>query len=65
MENSKTRDAAIALVTEFFGSEEKAALWFATPNPGLGGIRPDDYIEIGGAHRLLQWIQNALDDNKR
>ncbi len=54
---------AINLVSSFFKDPHKTALWFKVPNPQLGNIAPRDLIRIGRAHRLLQFIQDALSEN--
>lgn len=54
------------LVLEFFnGDEAKTKLWFETPNPLLGDIAPNFMIEVGRSAKLLKFILNLLDENKR
>lgn len=53
------------LVAEFFKDEpHKVDLWFRTPNPSFGGIKPNELIELGRAWKLLQFIENALAANR-
>ncbi len=49
----------------FNGDTAKTWLWFKTTNPGLGGCSPLDMIKVGRVERLKQFIDNALDENKR
>jgi hypothetical protein len=53
------------LVLEFFqGDEKKAALWFRSPNPLLGGIVPEKMLVLGREGRLLRFVQDQLADNE-
>lgn len=57
---------AINLVAGFFkNNQDKTMLWFAMPNPLLGGISPRDMIRIGRFKKLLNFIQTALNENQR
>lgn len=56
---------AINLVGSFFKDSEKTLLWFQVPNPLLGGMSPRDMIRIGRFKKLLNFIQTALEENKR
>ena len=56
---------AINLVGEFFGNESQTILWFQTPNPMLGSISPKEMIKRGRFRKLLQFIQTALEENKK
>jgi uncharacterized protein (DUF2384 family) len=56
---------ALNLVANFFKDEQKTILWFNTPNPLLGNMTPRDMIRIGRFKKLLNFIQTALDENKR
>lgn len=42
--------------------EDKASLWFATANPLLGGVSPQDMLNEGRAVRLRHFIRQALDN---
>jgi hypothetical protein len=55
----------VTLVMEFFHSGEKTQLWFLTPNPQLGSIAPIDMIKMGRERKLLNFVQTALEENKR
>lgn len=58
-------DECYRLVEEFFhGDVEKTKLWFETPNYLLGYVRPSEMIILGRAERLLQMIQNQLEENQ-
>lgn len=53
-----------SLVAEFFdGDAQKTAMWFKTPNPMLGGIKPRDMIRLGRYNKLLNFIIEARDSN--
>ena len=53
------------LILKFFESEpEKALLWWAAPNPMLGGIVPLEMIKIGRADKLLKFIKGQLEENE-
>jgi hypothetical protein len=56
---------AINLVGEFFEDESRTILWFQTPNPLLGNITPKEMIMRGRFRKLLQFIQTALEENKK
>ena len=54
------------MVAEFFeGDAKKTALWFAQPNPLLGYVPPRDMIRFGRYRKLLRFVFNTLDENKR
>jgi uncharacterized protein (DUF2384 family) len=56
---------ALNLVAQFFRDEQKAVLWFKTPNPLLGDIAPRDMIRIGRFKKLRQFILQALSENQK
>jgi len=56
---------ALNLVAEYFDDAEKTMLWFEISNPLLGGISPKDMIKLGRFKKLRDFIQIALDENKR
>jgi hypothetical protein len=43
----------------------KVQLWLNTPNPLVGGIKPNDMIANGRENRLLQFIDAMLAENIR
>lgn len=48
-------------VTRFFGGDkEKAQLWFFTPNPLLGNIKPFSMLLIGRSEKLREFIKNQM-----
>ena len=49
----------------FNGDTNKTWSWFKAPNPNFGGYSPLDMIKIGRVERLKQFIDNAIDENKR
>jgi len=56
---------ALNLVAGFFQDTGKTIIWFAMPNPLLGGMSPRDMIRVGRFKKLLNFIQTALDENQR
>ncbi len=56
---------AINLVASFFQDANKTMLWFQTPNPELGDMKPRDMIILGRFSKLLSFIQIALEENKK
>lgn len=54
------------LVAGFFGGDAaKTALWFDTPNPLLGQIKPNDMIKLRRTPMLLRVIREQLAENER
>lgn len=49
----------------FNGDTEKTWLWFRTPNPMLGQESPLNMIKVGREKKVMNFIDNALDENKR
>jgi hypothetical protein len=49
----------------FNGDMRKTWLWFTTPNPALGCVSPLDMIKAGRGDKLKNFIDNAIDENKR
>ena len=56
---------ARALVCGFFGSTSTTDLWMRSENPLLGGLRPVEMIRLGRGDRLIKFIKNSLEENKR
>lgn len=48
----------------FKGDEEKAMLWFKTPNPLLGNITPAKMVTFGDYDKLKIFIETSLDENE-
>jgi hypothetical protein len=54
------------LVAGYFnGDPRKTALWFKMPNPLLGEISPRDMIRIGRYKKLISFVLNSLNENRR
>jgi len=49
----------------FNGDARKTALWFKIPNPLLGSITPRDMIRIGRYKKLVSFVLNSLNENRR
>ncbi|MBA2710107.1 MAG: hypothetical protein H0U57_05910 [Tatlockia sp.] len=56
---------AINLVEGFFKDQDKTLLWFTISNPLLGEMSPRDMIRVGRFRKLLNFIQTALDENRK
>jgi len=56
---------SLSLVASHFNDLDKTILWFRVSNPLLGGISPRDMIKVGRFKKLIKFIQNALDENKK
>ena len=53
------------LVLGFFeGNVSKTKAWFAAENPLLGGLTPNDMINMGRGAKLLKLVEHQLDENK-
>lgn len=46
------------------GSFEKALLWLNVSNPNLGGARPMDLITRDRIHKLMRFIEVAIEENQ-
>ncbi len=64
LERMREWATVLNLVGNFFNDESKTMLWFQMPNPLLGNMTPRDMIRVGRFHKLLKFIQTALDENK-
>ena len=54
------------LVAEHFkGDQNKTTQWFIMPNPLLGEVSPRDMIRLGRYKKLLNFVINALAENRR
>ncbi len=57
-----------SLVAEHFdGDSHKTVLWFKTPNPMLGYVKPRDMIRLGRYKKLLTFIMESrkVDEEKQ
>ncbi len=61
---SRTSIECVILLHSFFQDEKQIAAWLKLKNPNLGGMSPIQMIQMGKAPKLLQFIKNALDENK-
>jgi len=67
IEESITRKRLIAVIAlwDFFeGDLHKIALWMSNKNPLLGNISPESMIKVGRFGKLMQFIENQLDENR-
>jgi hypothetical protein len=54
------------LVAGYFnGDAKKTSLWFKMTNPLLGNITPRDMIRIGRYKKLVSFVLNSLNENRR
>lgn len=56
---------ALNKARKFFNNEERFELWMLTKNPFLGNVSPVWMILCGRSHKLVQFIDNALDKDKQ
>jgi hypothetical protein len=55
-----------ALVTDFFqGDQKKMKLWFASANPLLGGMSPQEMIAMGRGNKVFKFVKTQLEQNER
>lgn len=53
-------------IKKYFDDDpDKTWTWFQTINPSLGGLSPLNMIKRGRIKKLEQFIDNAIDENKR
>lgn len=56
---------SIRLLNKFFDRDSsKVAAWLTIPNPNLGETRPIDFYMRGRGHKVLSFIENALEENE-
>jgi len=61
-----TNKEILRLVLDFFkGNQAKTKIWFRSVNPLLGNVKPIDMINIGRSEKLMKFVVNKLDENKR
>lgn len=55
----------LEIVLPFFENDfAKASVWMLTPNENLGGESPVDLWNMGHKQRLMEFIENCIDENK-
>lgn len=55
---------AVNQVEKFFDFDtEKTYLWFRTKNMNFGNIAPLKLFQIGRGHKVLQFIEDAQEEN--
>lgn len=64
-ENLMAWASAVTLVANFLEDPQKTVLWFQIPNPLLGNISPKEMIRFGRYKKLLNFIQNSIDENRK
>lgn len=52
----------ISKVHKFFKDAKKTQTWLTTKNPHFGGISPLYLINVGRAHKVIQFIDAAADE---
>lgn len=57
-------DMAVKLHGYFNGDAAKIKRWIGTPNPMLGEMAPIMFAARGRAHKVLQFIDTSLEENK-
>jgi hypothetical protein len=57
-------EEAIEFVRLFFDDDSKTIRWWGTENPQLGGVRPLDMLVLGKKDKLIQFIEEAAENEK-
>lgn len=53
-------------ISDYFkGDHKKIYLWWKTKNPAFGMVSPLDMVKMGRIRKVKQFIDNAIDENKR
>lgn len=55
----------ICKVNCFFENYDKTLLWMKSKNNNFGGCSPLDLINRGRSHKVVEFINDALDSNKQ
>jgi len=68
MNEKQARIKLIKAIQDLVGAsmgwpEEKAKLWMSTPNPSLGNAIPSNLVMLGKTHKLIAFIEAAIDEN--
>lgn len=59
-------DSVLKLIQEGMGWDRAKSLnWMYVTNPLLGGLRPIDFIIQGREKKLIKFIKQSLEENKR
>lgn len=61
--NEKTIDIILGLHV-YFNDIKKIKKWLTTKNPNFGNIAPLKLMQIGREKKVLEFINNALDENE-
>lgn len=65
MGDDRERLLVLAKVMGFFKNDlRKAARWYETENPLLGGISPEQMVRVGRLEKLIKWIEQQLKENE-
>lgn len=43
----------------------KIKTWLKTPNPNFGGVTPARMVSMGRGHKVVQFVEFALEDNEQ
>ena len=63
IELNETNIKIICKLNYFFNDYKKVETWLRTDNLNFGGIAPIFLINLERAHKVLQFIETALDEN--
>lgn len=54
----------INILRRHFRDDDKVLAWLKTKNPNLGNVSPLELIKRGRAHKVLEFIESAMKENK-
>lgn len=56
----------ISHLEKFFkNNDDKIKDWLETKNPNLGNLSPLELIKRGRAHKVLEFVESAMEENKK
>lgn len=58
-------DKCLKLLNSYFKDEAKSELWMETSNLLFGNIAPNTLIQLDRGFKVLDFIRNSLEENKR
>ena len=53
------------LLLTFFGDDDKVNTWLNSSNMNFGGCTPMKLFQADRGHKVLLFVENALEENKR
>jgi hypothetical protein len=53
------------LLLTFFGDDDKVDTWLNSSNANFGGCTPMKLFQADRGHKVLAFVENALEENER